>query len=241
MKASSDNKIFFYSLISLTCHLGAIVFVAAMLSPVLVFKQKSITKKYITASFGSREAPSTALESLEKTIDEKHADAKNKDPKKSQIQKELKRKDLLSSSTKLPGVSNSLAVQAENCLSPSLPNEAGSDATFLSQGFPSVKLVVRERPLLINGEKVTIPYPKKAKYMKVEGIVRLRLTVSEKGEVIDAKILSGPAFGLEAAAVALARKFAFLPATDDMGEAKTTQIDHEVVFRLSKQAEAVEL
>lgn len=95
---------------------------------------------------------------------------------------------------------------------------------------------LRVRPTLVNGGDVKIPYPKKAKQLMIEGIVRLRLTVSAKGQVIGIEILSGPSFGLRDAALVVARKLQFLPATDELGHAKTAEIDHEVVFKLNRRS-----
>lgn len=92
----------------------------------------------------------------------------------------------------------------------------------------------RPSPLLLNGNDVKVSYPERARMLMVEGIVRLRLTVSETGRVIDVEILSGPAFGLRAAALMVARKLFFLPATDMNGKAMIAQVDHDVIFKLNK-------
>jgi TonB family protein len=91
-------------------------------------------------------------------------------------------------------------------------------------------LIFRPTPQLIN--EVTVPYPEKARQMMIEGVVRLRLTVSKRGNVVNAQILSGPAFGLRNAALDVVKKLSFLPATDGYGEAREAEIDHEVVFSL---------
>jgi len=99
----------------------------------------------------------------------------------------------------------------------------------------------RDRPVLISGQTIKMPYPKKAKLMQIEGTVRLRLTVSDKGEVTDALVLTGPAFGLHDTALALVRKLAFLPATDEEGRPKVAHIEHEVVFKLNQDADPIAL
>lgn len=93
--------------------------------------------------------------------------------------------------------------------------------------------ITRAYPLLMNGDEVAIPYPPQARARRVEGIVKLKLTVATSGEVISADIISGPAYGLRQAALLVARKLFFLPATDEQGEARIAQIEHEVVFRLT--------
>lgn len=96
--------------------------------------------------------------------------------------------------------------------------------------------LIRKLPILINGDEVAIPYPKKAKLLRVEGTVKLKLMVSKEGKVTNAEIVSGPAFGLRDAALDVASKLAFLPATDNEGFAKDTVIEHEVIFRLTQRS-----
>lgn len=114
----------------------------------------------------------------------------------------------------------------------------GSDADRSERGHGDISSarVFRDSPMLVNGDDVSVPYPERARQLMVEGIVRMRLTISEAGKVIDAQILSGPSFGLRNAALMVARRLFFLPATDDQGHAKTAKVDHEVVFRLNKRS-----
>lgn len=91
--------------------------------------------------------------------------------------------------------------------------------------------IFRDKPELINPE-IKVPYPERAKQMMVEGVVRMRLTISQEGKVIDIEMLDGPAFGLRQAARKVAASLSFLPATDQQGNAKIAVIDHEVVFKL---------
>jgi TonB family protein len=94
----------------------------------------------------------------------------------------------------------------------------------------------RSRPLLINAHDIKIPYPEQARARHVEGIVRMKLTVAESGKVIDVDVISGPAHGLRQAALMVARKLFFLPATDEYGHAQVAHIEHEVIFRLKKSS-----
>lgn len=88
----------------------------------------------------------------------------------------------------------------------------------------------RHSPVLLNkGE--SIPYPEKAKLLLVEGSVFLRLTVAKDGHVAKAEVISGH-FDLRKAALKLADKLLFLPATDEDGMALVSMVEHEVVFRL---------
>lgn len=95
---------------------------------------------------------------------------------------------------------------------------------------------VRAYPQLINGQDIHVPYPERARQLMIEGVVRLRLTISEAGKVIHAEVISGPAFGLRHAALKVARKLFFLPATDEHGQARVEKVDHDVVFRLNRQS-----
>jgi TonB family protein len=99
-----------------------------------------------------------------------------------------------------------------------------------------VEPLFRPYPQLVNGDEVRVPYPERARQLMIEGVVRMRLTISEAGRVINAEVLSGPAFGLRHAALLVARKLFFLPATDELGQAKTAHVEHDVVFRLNKRS-----
>lgn len=110
--------------------------------------------------------------------------------------------------------------------------EQGETAGFGGQahGNEEGSNIVRESPVLIaNDHKVS--YPEKAKLKMLEGIVLLRLTISEHGRVIKAEVLSGHNEFIKAA-LKLADKLFFLPATDHKGSPKVALIEHEVVFRL---------
>ena len=116
-----------------------------------------------------------------------------------------------------------------------MPTTAGGDGHAPERG-ESATVQFRANPMLLNSGDVKISYPEQARQLMIEGIVKMRLTVSESGRVIDAQILSGPYFGLRSAALVVARKLFFLPATDEQGRARTAKIDHEVVFRLNKRS-----
>jgi protein TonB len=57
-------------------------------------------------------------------------------------------------------------------------------------------------------------YPKEAKKARVEGAVQVQVTISEKGKVIQAEVLSGPEL-LRKAALKAARKWTFKPTEID--------------------------
>lgn len=109
-------------------------------------------------------------------------------------------------------------------------NNALSDS--INSSVNNALINIRAEPILINHDHLKIDYPNKAKELMIEGVVSLILTISKDGLVIDAKVLSGPAFGLKDAALSLAKKMYFLPATDNEGNAIMAHIKHDVVFRL---------
>jgi len=112
-----------------------------------------------------------------------------------------------------------------------LGHEASS---YQKSDISNSQIIIRTEPLLINGQHVLVPYPPKARRYKIEGKVRLRLVVAQNGQVIKTEILSCPSYDLQAAALSVAQKLLFLPATDNSGVAKIAEVEHEVIFRLNK-------
>lgn len=110
----------------------------------------------------------------------------------------------------------------------------GEDAkeVLVQESINNNIIIYRPRPLLSNNNSLKIPYPPRAKRQKIEGTVKMLLTVSENGLVIKAEILSAPAFDLKKAALKIAEKMLFLPATDENGLARIAEVEHEVIFRL---------
>ncbi|MCA9507573.1 MAG: TonB family protein [Myxococcales bacterium] len=94
----------------------------------------------------------------------------------------------------------------------------------------------RSKPFLLNAQDIKVPYPEQARIKRIEGTVKIKLTVAQSGKVIKADIISGPAYGLRQAALIVARKLFFLPATDDLGRAQVAQIEHEVIFKLTQSS-----
>jgi TonB family protein len=66
-------------------------------------------------------------------------------------------------------------------------------------------------PVLIEHPK--LKYPKQAKRRKVETIVRVRVLVDEKGNVLEAELDREYGYGLDEAALQVALKARFIPAT----------------------------
>ena len=57
-------------------------------------------------------------------------------------------------------------------------------------------------------------YPRQAKRRGKEGVVILKLTIDEKGRLINVKVIKDPGYGLAQAAVAAVKKSTFYPAKD---------------------------
>jgi protein TonB len=79
--------------------------------------------------------------------------------------------------------------------------------------------------------EVKIPYPEEAKRAGVEGTVNLRITVDFEGKVTEVKLISGPGYGLDEAALAAIKRFKFKPAMK-AGEAVSTTITYKYTFLL---------
>ncbi len=72
----------------------------------------------------------------------------------------------------------------------------------------------------------SVGYPKEAQALGIEGAVRLRVSLDEKGRVVEAKVLSGLGHGLDSAAVdALLHHCHFTPAVGSDGRPVPYVID----------------
>ncbi|HVW24615.1 MAG TPA: energy transducer TonB [Polyangiaceae bacterium] len=69
--------------------------------------------------------------------------------------------------------------------------------------------IVKARPLTI----LRASYTESARHAHVQGRVRMELFINEKGEVVSAKLLDGLGYGLDEAALEVARRYRFSPAT----------------------------
>ena len=83
-----------------------------------------------------------------------------------------------------------------------------SDADSLP--IPTDEYLVSKMPRVAS--EVKIPYPPEAKAARIEGKVVLELLIDAEGKVRDAKVLSGPGYGLNEAALQAIKSFRFTPA-----------------------------
>ncbi|MFZ5468140.1 MAG: energy transducer TonB [Myxococcota bacterium] len=79
--------------------------------------------------------------------------------------------------------------------------------------------------------EVKVPYPEEAQRAGIEGAVILSLTIDLEGRVVDAKVLNGPGYGLNEAALKAIRQFKFSPAIK-AGEKVSTTITYTYRFFL---------
>jgi protein TonB len=79
--------------------------------------------------------------------------------------------------------------------------------------------------------EVKVPYPPEARRAGVEGTVTLAITIDEQGNVVQAKVVSGPGYGLNEAALQAIRKYRFRPAMKG-GEAVATDLKYAYTFLL---------
>jgi protein TonB len=94
---------------------------------------------------------------------------------------------------------------------------------------PSAAPELETKPKLLSAP---LPeYPESARAAGVEGKVRLQLTISEQGKVIDVKVLESLGHGCDEAALAVARTYEFEPATRD-GQPVATTITIGIRFAL---------
>ncbi len=81
---------------------------------------------------------------------------------------------------------------------------------------------------------VRVPYPAAAKANGVQGAVTLELLVDDAGAVRQARVVDGPGFGLNEAALEAAKRFRFRPATAEGGRAVAVKIRYAYRFVLER-------
>ncbi len=98
-------------------------------------------------------------------------------------------------------------------------------------GFsPAKSSDVKDKPKVLLEQ--TIPYPPEARKLGIEGKVRMRVDIDEKGKVVDITILEDPGGGLGKAAAKALQSFVFSPALDLQGKPVDYRITYVYVFEL---------
>jgi TonB family protein len=77
-----------------------------------------------------------------------------------------------------------------------------------------------------------IPYPMQARQLGIEGTIKLDVLVGETGQVKQARIRSGPGFGLNEAAQKALLKFLFDPAIDAAGKPIPCWMPYSYTFQI---------
>ena len=95
---------------------------------------------------------------------------------------------------------------------------------------PVPEVFVAERPRVL--DEVKAAYPADAQRMGIEGYVDAKLLISEKGDVIEVKIIKTAGHGFDEAARAALKKFKFSPARTSDGKAVPTNIVYKYRFEL---------
>ncbi len=82
----------------------------------------------------------------------------------------------------------------------------------------------------------TLDYPDGAMRSHREGVVRLILSLDERGQVLQAKVTHRAGFGLDETALAAVKtRCRFLPARDNSGRPVSTLVDHWFVFHIGRR------
>lgn len=95
---------------------------------------------------------------------------------------------------------------------------------------PAKSSEVKAKPKVILEQ--TIPYPAEARKLGIEGKVRLRVDIDEKGKVLKVTVLQDPGGGLGKAAAKALKGFLFSPAVSLSGKPVDYRITYVYVFEL---------
>ncbi|HEX4462993.1 MAG TPA: energy transducer TonB, partial [Polyangia bacterium] len=82
----------------------------------------------------------------------------------------------------------------------------------------------------------TLDYPDGAMRARHEGVVRMIISLDERGHVLQAKVTQRAGFGLDEKALeAVKTRCRFNPARDSDGRAVSTLVDHWFAFHIARQ------
>ena len=113
---------------------------------------------------------------------------------------------------------------------PSNPGPQSDTSSMSEQAFDSQ--IVSEKPRVLYQERA--PYPAKAKEARVEGPVKLSVTIDKFGKVSEVVVLEGPGFDLNETAAAAMKNFKFSPAQKD-GQSVAVRITYIYRFKLESR------
>lgn len=101
-------------------------------------------------------------------------------------------------------------VKAGNTIAKEIDNEKINPEDADPLPIPTEEYLVQQMPRLKS--EVRVPYPPQAKAKNIEGVVVMEVLIDDKGKVRQAKVLEGPGYGLNEAALEAIYKFEFSPA-----------------------------
>jgi len=146
---------------------------------------------------------------------------------------QIKQEKIKTNTKKVFGVSpkafqdtNGLKVKKGNTVAKTPDQKILNKNDLESLPIPVEEYLVSKMPKLVTEFK--IPYPQKAKNAEIEGPVVMSLLIDAKGTVRDAKLIKGPGYGLNEAAVLAIKKFKFQPAF--IGD-KTVAVKIRYIYR----------
>lgn len=141
---------------------------------------------------------------------------------KTQIQPETQKK-LTVQPKKIFGISkktlttdsneNSVSIKSGNTIAKEIDQEHLNPEDEQALPVPTEEYLISKMPRLKN--EIRIPYPSEARMNNIEGLVLLEILIDEKGKVREAKLINGPGFGLNEAALEAIYNFEFIPALVD--------------------------
>ncbi len=111
------------------------------------------------------------------------------------------------------------------------PTQAADPADVRAYSAPKYVPPSQVDEMATLSSEVKVPYPEEARREGIEGAVIMRIIVGADGQVLSAKLLKGPGFGLNEAALSAIKRFKFKPATKN-GEKVSTELDYTYRFTL---------
>lgn len=127
--------------------------------------------------------------------------------------------------------SSNVEVKQGNTLATTPDNEKLKDGDADSLPIPTDEYLVDRMPSLLS--EVRIPYPKEAREKGIAGTVVMELLIDANGKVREVRLVNGPGFGLNEAAVAAVWSFRFSPAQAG-GQAVAVRTSYRYNFVLEK-------
>jgi protein TonB len=98
---------------------------------------------------------------------------------------------------------------------------------------PVPEIFISELPRVLT--EVKVKYPEEAQRLRIEGTVKLRLSINEKGEVTNARVTTPAGHGFDEAAREAFKTFKFSPPRTSDGRAVPTTITYTYTFELTDQ------